>query len=188
MICVLYFCSRLLKARGYAHSSYHHHRGRICRCCLGLLSDSLLKSSQTGLPPSVSAIRTFPVMWWSMPREGFLQSLSECARLEQTSASTCGVILDAAKAAGWAERICLNRVGSMFTLFFCRGPVNDFSQARGADATLYARFFRAMLARGVYLPPSQFEAAFVSSVMDRKVLKKVSVAARSAFDQLSRPG
>jgi glutamate-1-semialdehyde 2,1-aminomutase len=56
----------------------------------------------------------------------------------------------------------LNRVGSMFTGFFCDGPVASYAAAKRADTARYARFFAAMLDAGVYLAPSQFEAAFVS--------------------------
>jgi glutamate-1-semialdehyde 2,1-aminomutase len=107
------------------------------------------------------------------------------AQLEEISAAVSHALLDAAAAAGWGERVCLNRVGSMFTLFFCPGPVRDFDQAKRADGTLYARFFRQMLEHGVYLPPSQFEAAFVNLAMDRKALKRVSQAAHAAFAGLS---
>jgi glutamate-1-semialdehyde 2,1-aminomutase len=58
--------------------------------------------------------------------------------------------------------LTVNRVGSMLTAFFCPGPVTDWSSAARADRDRYARFFHAMLARGIYLAPSQFEAAFVS--------------------------
>jgi glutamate-1-semialdehyde 2,1-aminomutase len=51
----------------------------------------------------------------------------------------------------------------MLTLFFHEGPVHDYDDARKSDTTLFARFFWEMLARGVYLPCSQFEAAFVSA-------------------------
>ncbi len=56
----------------------------------------------------------------------------------------------------------LMRVGSAFTLFFNRGPVTDFASAKTADTARYARFFHAMLDRGIYLPPAQLEAGFVS--------------------------
>ena len=55
----------------------------------------------------------------------------------------------------------LNRVGSMMTLFFTEGPVIDFDSANRSDQKMYARYFRAMLRRGIYLPPSQFEAMFI---------------------------
>jgi glutamate-1-semialdehyde 2,1-aminomutase len=105
--------------------------------------------------------------------------------LETISQTIADSILEAARGAGWGERVCLNRVGSMFTLFFCPGPVTDFAGAKRADAAIYAKFFRAMLAEGVYLPPSQFEAAFVSLAMDRKAIKRVRKAAKAAFAALS---
>ena len=55
-----------------------------------------------------------------------------------------------------------NRVGSMFTGFFCAEPVIDYATAKRADTRRYARFFHAMLERGVYFAPSQFEAGFMS--------------------------
>ena len=58
--------------------------------------------------------------------------------------------------------LTVNRVGSMLTAFFCAAPVTDYATAKRADTARYARYFHAMLARGVYLAPSQFEAAFVS--------------------------
>jgi glutamate-1-semialdehyde 2,1-aminomutase len=57
----------------------------------------------------------------------------------------------------------IQRVGSMITLFFHDGPVTDYDSAKKSDTKLFARFFWEMLARGVYLPCSQFEAAFVSA-------------------------
>ncbi len=57
----------------------------------------------------------------------------------------------------------VNRVGSMFTVFFTPGPVTDYASAKKSDTTRFASFHRQMLEQGVYLPPSQFEAAFVSA-------------------------
>jgi glutamate-1-semialdehyde 2,1-aminomutase len=66
-------------------------------------------------------------------------------------------------AAGKAGVPCtVNRVGSMLTAFFTAEPVTDFASARRADTSRYARYFHAMLERGIFLAPSQFEAAFVS--------------------------
>jgi len=64
--------------------------------------------------------------------------------------------------AGGKVSACLNRVGSMWTVFFGVTDVHDAPTARACDTELYARWFRGMLERGIYLPPSQFEAAFVS--------------------------
>ncbi len=57
---------------------------------------------------------------------------------------------------------CIQRVGSAFTLFFCAGPVTDFTTAKTADTRRYAAFFQGMLNLGFYLPPAQLEAAFIS--------------------------
>ena len=57
----------------------------------------------------------------------------------------------------------LNRVGSMMTLFFTDVPVTDYGTATGCDQEMFARYFREMLSRGIYLAPSQFEAGFVST-------------------------
>jgi glutamate-1-semialdehyde 2,1-aminomutase len=104
--------------------------------------------------------------------------------LEENAKTITDGMLEAASAAGFGGKVCLNRVGSMFTLFFCPGPVTNFAEAKHADAALFAKLFRAMLARGVYLAPSQFEAAFVSLPMDRRVIKKVKTAAQGAFKEI----
>jgi glutamate-1-semialdehyde 2,1-aminomutase len=57
---------------------------------------------------------------------------------------------------------CIQRIGSAFTVFFCSGPVTDFTTAKAASTTRYAAFFQRMLDLGFYLPPAQLEAAFVS--------------------------
>jgi glutamate-1-semialdehyde 2,1-aminomutase len=92
-----------------------------------------------------------------------LRALGDAAvypRLEALGAALEGGLRAAAEKAG--VPLTVNRVGSMLTAFFCPGPVVDYAGARAADTARYARFFHAMLARGVYLAPSQFEAAFVS--------------------------
>jgi glutamate-1-semialdehyde 2,1-aminomutase len=61
-------------------------------------------------------------------------------------------------------------------------PVRDFSDAQAADHDLYARFFWEMLDRGVWLPPSGYEAMFLSAAHDKGVLKQVCRAANVAFD------
>jgi glutamate-1-semialdehyde 2,1-aminomutase len=60
------------------------------------------------------------------------------------------------------RRGCVNRRGSMWTLFLGVDAVRNADDARAADTNAYARFFTGMLERGVFLPPSQFEAAFIS--------------------------
>jgi glutamate-1-semialdehyde 2,1-aminomutase len=75
----------------------------------------------------------------------------------------------------------INRVGSMMTAFFVEGPVTDWQSAAKADAEQYARFFRAMLEEGIYLAPSQFECAFVSTAHSDQDIEKTIEAARSAM-------
>jgi glutamate-1-semialdehyde 2,1-aminomutase len=69
-------------------------------------------------------------------------------------------------------RATVNRVGSMFTVFFGVDAVHNAEEARRCDRERFARFFHGMLARGVYLPPSPFEATFVSLAHQRRDLKK----------------
>jgi len=57
----------------------------------------------------------------------------------------------------------INQIGSMFTLFFNPGPVNDYASAVKSDTVMYAKFHNAMLRAGIYMPPSQFEACFIST-------------------------
>ncbi len=77
--------------------------------------------------------------------------------------------------------LVVNRVGSMLTGFFTDRPVTDYASARGADTARYARFFHALLARGVYLAPSQFEAAFVSLAHGPAEIEAASRAAMEAL-------
>ena len=60
-------------------------------------------------------------------------------------------------------RVRVNRVGSMLTLFFIEQPVTDFAIAKTCDTDRFCEFHQAMLRKGVYWPPSQFEAAFLST-------------------------
>lgn len=80
---------------------------------------------------------------------------------------------------------CLNRVGSMWTLFFTQGPVRDGQDIHRADVKQYARFFGAMLDRGVSLPPSQFEAAFLSAAHTPQDVAVTIEAAREALRSLA---
>ena len=83
-------------------------------------------------------------------------------------------------AAAAPEGITVNRVGSMFTFFFTPGPVTDWESAKACDTARFGRFFRGMLERGVYLAPSQFEAAFVSAAhTDEDIAKTIAAAGDS---------
>jgi glutamate-1-semialdehyde 2,1-aminomutase len=94
-------------------------------------------------------------------------------RLESRAAALC-----AAAPAG----VTVNRVGSMFTFFFTDQPVTDYDSAKRSDTARFGRFFRAMLDRGIYLAPSQFEAAFVSAAHTREDILETVAAAREAFN------
>jgi len=91
-------------------------------------------------------------------------------------------ISEAARKAGIG--IQLKRVGSMFTIFFSDEPVVDYETASKADAGLYARFFHRMLSQGVYLPPSQFEANFVSTAHTAADIEITLNAVEKAFQSL----
>ena len=79
----------------------------------------------------------------------------------------------------------VQRVGSMLTLFFRDGPVTNYDEAKGSDTKLFGRFFWEMLARGVYLPCSQFEAAFVSAAHTEADIDHTVDAAREALEACS---
>jgi len=74
--------------------------------------------------------------------------------------------------------VCVNRVGSMLTIFFGVARVHDYETARRADTGRFASFFRGMLAEGIYLPPSQFETMFVSLAHDEAGIGRLVEAAR----------
>jgi glutamate-1-semialdehyde 2,1-aminomutase len=78
--------------------------------------------------------------------------------------------------------ITVNRVGSMFTLFFTDCPVTDYESAKRSDTVRFARYFHAMLERGIYLPPSQFEAAFVSAAHSEQDIQRTAAAIRESLD------
>ena len=78
----------------------------------------------------------------------------------------------------------INRCGSMFTLFFTDQPVTDFASAKTSDAAKFTAYFSRMLESGIYLPPSQFEACFVSSAHDQQDLDKTIETNRRALDHI----
>jgi glutamate-1-semialdehyde 2,1-aminomutase len=83
-------------------------------------------------------------------------------------------------AAAAPQGVTVNRVGSMFTFFFTAGPVTDWESAKVCDTARFGRFFRAMLERGIYLAPSQFEAAFVGAAhTDQDIERTIHAAAEA---------
>ena len=85
----------------------------------------------------------------------------------------------------WGIPIQVNRAGSVLTVFFTATPVRNYASAKMSDTVRFARFFSAMLDAGVYLPPSQFEAWFVSLAHTERELERTIKAARSAFEALT---
>ena len=80
------------------------------------------------------------------------------------------------------ENIIVNRTGSMMTWFFNPDPVTDYTSAKRSDTKQFARFFHAMLERGIYLPPSQFEAFFVSTAHTEADVERTICAAKESFE------
>src|SRR5438552_5788294 len=110
----------------------------------------------------------------------YLQDHKEIyAKLDKLSGELVAGVAAAAKEAG--VPMTYNRVGSMFTWFFTSGPVTGWDTASKSDTESFGRFFRTMLENGVYLPPSQFEAAFLSAAHTGKDIQETIAAAKQAF-------
>jgi glutamate-1-semialdehyde 2,1-aminomutase len=106
--------------------------------------------------------------------------------LETKGALLERLVLEAIERAGVGNGVRYARVGSLSTLFFSAGDMTDFAGVKRSDTARYAIFFHAMLERGVFLPPAQFEAWFVSTAHEeqhlRKTAKAVEESLRVAFD------
>lgn len=106
-----------------------------------------------------------------------LQTLAEpdfYTRLEekgQAFEATIRPILDR-----YTDRLSYNRVGSLSTIFFTPGGVHSNSDAKRSDTEAYARYFRGMIERGIYLPPSQFECIFLSMAHSREDFDRTATA------------
>ncbi len=113
---------------------------------------------------TLDAIDADPALYDTLERRG--------ARLQQG--------LEAAATAAGAA-VSVQRVGSMWTVFFSSRPIASWDDAADVDRAAHARFFRAMLARGVLLPPSAFESAFLSQAHDDALIDRTIAAAQAAF-------
>jgi glutamate-1-semialdehyde 2,1-aminomutase len=100
-------------------------------------------------------------------------------RLEELGHCLAEGLKEAASAAGIPHQVA--RVGSMWTLFFNPQPVTDYDVARQSDTARFAKFFWAMMERGIYLPCSQFEAAFLSTAHTEKHVEQTLAAAQDAM-------
>jgi glutamate-1-semialdehyde 2,1-aminomutase len=106
------------------------------------------------------------------------------AQLDQTTAAIAeGVALLAAE---HGIGLTTNSVGSMFTWFFTPQPVTDFATASASDTAAFARFHQALIERGVWLPPSQFEAAFVGAAHGQAEVDAILEAAGEALQEVVR--
>jgi glutamate-1-semialdehyde 2,1-aminomutase len=111
-----------------------------------------------------------------------LRDASVYERLDRAGERLCAGLAEAAREAG-VETVT-NRVGSMWTAFLTSEPVTDWTSAAKSDRNLYGKFFHAMLAEGVYLAPSQFEAAFIGTAHTDELLDRTVEAARKAYKAL----
>ena len=127
----------------------------------------------SGNPVAMTAgIETLGILKESRVYEEFERKSSLLENGMSEAASTAGVNMQ------------LPRQGSMFTIFFAKDMVMDYETAGKADTGLYAKFFHHMLSEGVYLPPSQFEAAFVSAAHTDEDIEVTIDAASKAFRSL----
>jgi glutamate-1-semialdehyde 2,1-aminomutase len=101
-------------------------------------------------------------------------------QLEQRSSCLAGGVLDEARRTGVS--LSANRVASMLTWFFQSGPVFDWDTAAKSDTRAFAGFHRRMLQGGIYLPPSQFEAMFVSAAHSENDIKQTIAMAKKALE------
>ncbi len=103
-------------------------------------------------------------------------------QLDDATSRLCAGLSDVARQAG--IQTVTNRVRSMWTSFFCNQEVTDWDSATKSDCLVYGKFFHAMLAEGVYLAPSQFEAAFVGLAHSDEIIEETIEAAKRAFRAL----
>jgi len=104
------------------------------------------------------------------------------AHLDRLTGKLINGILDAAREAGHA--VCGGHISGMFGFFFCEGPVTCFADATKSDTEKFARWHRAMLQRGIYLAPSQYEAGFTSLAHTEEDVEKTIAAAKEVFAEL----
>lgn len=111
-----------------------------------------------------------------------LERLNPYKELDRNGAWLEKEILAAARRVGRA--LTVNRAGSLLTVFFCEGPVENYDQAKKTDSAHFAKVFHRLLEEGIYLPPSNFEALFLSLAHGPVELEKTAVAFRKALTSL----
>lgn len=115
-----------------------------------------------------------------------LRTESPYGRMDRLARQLADGLVDLAGRAG--VPVTVNRVGSALTLFFGADPVTDYETARRADVGRFARFYRRMLAEGIYLAPSRFEAWFVSAAHTAEDIERTLTAAAKAFAEVAQAG
>ena len=139
--------------------------------CLAPLGDVYQAGTLSGNPLALAAGIT---MLQSLAEPDFYTRLEEKG---QAFEATIRPILDR-----YADRLSYNRVGSLSTIFFRPGGVRSNAEAKEADTATYARYFRGMIERGIYLPPSQFECIFLSMAHTQEDFDRTA----SAMDEVLR--
>jgi glutamate-1-semialdehyde 2,1-aminomutase len=104
-------------------------------------------------------------------------------RLQQIAQVVADAVHDALSSAGVAHEI--NYAGGLFSIFFSHAPVTDYASAQQQSSSTYATFFHALLDAGVYIPPSPYEAWFVSGAHDEETLERTSVALQYAAGRVA---
>jgi len=112
----------------------------------------------------------------------YLKTKNPYKALDATTKEFVEKINGLARKIGVSLRI--NHIGSLWTPFFTAAPVTDLVSVQRADTKRYAQFFHALLSKGVYLPPSAYETAFLGTTHTRPVLAKTFSAFEYAFKQL----
>jgi glutamate-1-semialdehyde 2,1-aminomutase len=121
----------------------------------------------SGNPVAVSAaLSLLSLLRQENPYQKMSERTQELARGLRFEARRAGISVE------------INSIGPMFTIFFSDTPVRDYSSAKKADVKRYSRFFHGLLSRGIYFPPSQFEACFLSSAHTDLDIEKTVAAAR----------
>jgi glutamate-1-semialdehyde 2,1-aminomutase len=116
-------------------------------------------------------------MLQEIAREPPYTALEERGRLLET------LLTSEIERLGLAGRLCVNRIGSLLTLFFAPGPMTDFASVQRSDTRRYAAFFHAMRERGIFLPPAQFEAWFLSTAHSPADIRRTAKAAGQSLDR-----
>ncbi|TAH27716.1 MAG: glutamate-1-semialdehyde-2,1-aminomutase [Cytophagales bacterium] len=104
------------------------------------------------------------------------------AQLEETTQYLCKGMMQNIQSLGLDYTI--NQIGSMFTLFFTSNKVNDYETAKTCDTAMFGKYFQAMLKRGVYLAPSQFESMFISTAITKEIADFLILTNKEALQEI----